>query len=268
MAKSKFEYVKKFEDDDKLLPNCWIVVRIDGHKFHRFSEDHGYEKPNDIRGLSLMNCCAKKVMKEFQDIVISYGESDEYSFVFKRTSSLYSRRSSKLMSNIATCFASNFVFHWKKFFPDQELKYPAIFDARTVLYPDIRNIKDYLSWRQADCHINNLYNTCFWMLVQKGGLTTTAAEAKLKGTLSADKNELLFSEYDVNYNNIDPMYRKGTSLIWTSYEEKVPKTVPGETAPSRDNVECVVVRERKQVSELYTDIIGDQFWIDYPDILI
>ena len=35
MAKSKFEYVKQFETEDKCLPNCWIVVRIDGKGFHR-----------------------------------------------------------------------------------------------------------------------------------------------------------------------------------------------------------------------------------------
>ena len=30
MALSRFEYVKKFEADDSLLRECWIVVRIDG----------------------------------------------------------------------------------------------------------------------------------------------------------------------------------------------------------------------------------------------
>ena len=30
------------------------------------------------------------------------------------------------------------------------------FDARTVLYPNNEILRDYLSWRQADCHINNL----------------------------------------------------------------------------------------------------------------
>ena len=30
------------------------------------------------------------------------------------------------------------------------------FDARTVLYPNDQTLRDYLSWRQADCHINNL----------------------------------------------------------------------------------------------------------------
>jgi len=32
-AKSKYEYVKQFEQDDALLPGCWIVIRIDGKGF-------------------------------------------------------------------------------------------------------------------------------------------------------------------------------------------------------------------------------------------
>ncbi|GFR58438.1 tRNA(His) guanylyltransferase [Elysia marginata] len=35
MAKSKFEYVRQFEADDPCLPNCWVVVRIDGKAFHK-----------------------------------------------------------------------------------------------------------------------------------------------------------------------------------------------------------------------------------------
>lgn len=36
----------------------------------------------------------------------------------------------------------------------------------------------------------------------------------LQGTLTADKNEILFSEFNINYNNEPLMYRKGTVLIW------------------------------------------------------
>ena len=35
MAKSKFEYVRKFEQNDACLLNTWIVVRLDGKCFHR-----------------------------------------------------------------------------------------------------------------------------------------------------------------------------------------------------------------------------------------
>ena len=33
MANSKYSYVKHFETDDGLLPDCWIVVRVDGKGF-------------------------------------------------------------------------------------------------------------------------------------------------------------------------------------------------------------------------------------------
>lgn len=103
MAKSKFEYVRLFETEDRCLPNSceWIflfqfiigceynllelgiVVRVDGKGFHKFSTEHDYEKPNDMRALSLMNKAATSVMEEFKDICLAYGQSDEYSFVFR-----------------------------------------------------------------------------------------------------------------------------------------------------------------------------------------
>eukprot|EP01027_Heterolobosea_sp_BB2_P017948 GEZU01025363.1.p1 GENE.GEZU01025363.1~~GEZU01025363.1.p1 ORF type:complete len:227 (+),score=31.98 GEZU01025363.1:44-724(+) len=213
MAKSKFEYVKQFEKEDILLPECWILVRIDGRYFTRFSAEHDFEKPNDLAALKLMNRCAEEVMKEFADIVIAYGESDEYSFILRKSSNLFSRRESKITTNIVSLFASNYVFLWKDYMPaSKPLKYPPTFDARAVCYPNEKTLRDYLSWRQADCHINNLYNTCFWKLVQAGE-TTTNAEKILSGTFSKDKHELLFSRFGINYNNIDPIYRKGTVLV-------------------------------------------------------
>lgn len=171
MAKSSFEYVKKFEQDDTLLPNTWIVVRLDGKCFHKFSEDHNFQKPNDLRALSLMNYAAFKVLHEFNDLLMAFGQSDEYSFIFKKNSSLYKRRAAKLLTTINSKFSSSYVFYWNKFFDKQVLKYPPTFDGRIVLYPSDENLIDYLKWRQADVHINNLYNTTFWTLILQGGLS-------------------------------------------------------------------------------------------------
>ena len=38
MAKSKYDYVRQFELDDRCLLNVWMVVRIDGSNFHEFSK--------------------------------------------------------------------------------------------------------------------------------------------------------------------------------------------------------------------------------------
>ena len=54
MANSRFQYVKKFELSDALLPDTYLVARLDGHRFTKFTAEHGYTKPNDERGLLLM----------------------------------------------------------------------------------------------------------------------------------------------------------------------------------------------------------------------
>ncbi|XP_046855116.1 probable tRNA(His) guanylyltransferase [Xenia sp. Carnegie-2017] len=254
MAKSKFEYTRKFENNDSCLLNCFIVVRLDGRNFHRFSDCHEFEKPNDENALKLMNRCAKEVLKEFQDLILAYGQSDEYSFVFKRSTTLFKRRASKLMTNLASYFASCYVFHWPEYFVEKRLEYPPTFDGRVILYPTETNLRDYLSWRQADCHINNLYNTCFWNLVKKAGISPEDAEKRLCGTVSSDKNEILFSEFNINYNELPEIYKKGSILLW---EQK--------TVAVKDKA---IVRAHPTVVTLHIDIIKDNFWISRPNLLV
>lgn len=170
----------------------------------------------------------------------------------------------KLMTHVTSQFSSSFVFYWKEYFGEQPLLYPPSFDGRVVLYPSNRNVRDYLSWRQADCHINNLYNTAFWTLVQKGGLTTTQAEERLNGTLATDKNEILFSEFNINYNNESSVYKKGTTLIWEKVNETTTKQIK---RPNEEETEVTVTRTRKKVTSHSCDVIGDQFWDEHPDIL-
>ncbi|XP_014209029.1 probable tRNA(His) guanylyltransferase isoform X2 [Copidosoma floridanum] len=248
MAKSKYDYVREFESEDSCLPNCWIVVRIDGRNFSKFSEAHQFIKPNDLAALELMNRAASTVMEEFREIVIAFGQSDEYSFVFRKDTSLFKRRASKLMTNCCSLFSSSYVYFWPQYFKNKELHYPPSFDARVVLYPTDKNLRDYLAWRQADVHINNLYNTCFWSLVLKKQMSPQQAEERLSGTLASHKNELLFQEIGINYNNEPAIFRKGSTLV----RKLVPNGM-GHRKPS--------------IVPLVDDIIGDRFWKENPEII-
>jgi tRNA(His) guanylyltransferase len=118
-----------------------------------------------------MNRSAVAVMEELQDVSLAYGQSDEYSFVLRKDTNMYNRRQSKIMSAINSIFSASYVHYWSSYFKNIKLLYPPSFDARTVLYPSDQNLRDYLSWRQADTHINNLYNTAFWGLVLMKGLS-------------------------------------------------------------------------------------------------
>lgn len=42
--------LNEFEVEDVIKPNEWIVIRIDGKGFHKFSEKHKFVKPNDADG--------------------------------------------------------------------------------------------------------------------------------------------------------------------------------------------------------------------------
>ncbi|CZT51915.1 THG1 Protein required for tRNAHis guanylylation at 5 prime [Rhynchosporium secalis] len=279
MANSKYEYVKNFEQPDLLIPNTWIVVRIDGRGFHKFSNKYAFEKPNDRRALDLMNAAAMAVMNELPDIVIAYGISDEYSFVFHKTCALFERRSSKLVTTIVSTFTAYYVHLWSTHFPDLPLTAPLpSFDGRAVQYPSVQNLRDYMSWRQVDSHINNLYNTTFWALIQLGGFDAKSAEKELAGSLSADKNEILFSRFKINYNNEPEIYKKG-SVVFRDYEMVEPgtaleildedsaKTVEGIALSKTQEEKDKKRRAKARITIQHVDIIKDEFWERRPWLL-
>lgn len=248
----KPEYIRSFEFETRLMPFTWIVVRIDGCHFHKFTEMHDFVKPNEERALKLMNSCAMAVLEEFHnDVVFAYGVSDEYSFILKNSTNLYQRRAGKIVSAIVSFFTSMYVMRWKDFFKEKELKYPPSFDGRAVCYPSREILRDYLSWRQVDCHINNQYNSCFWKLVASGK-SKKEAQNSLKGAQLQKKVE----ELEIDYNNLPLMFRHGSSVFWDKGDEFLMHQENGELC------KCC----RKVVVE-HCDIIASTFWLEHPSIL-
>lgn len=52
----------------------------------------------------------------------------------------------------------------------------------------------------------------------KTGKSNQEVEQILKDTNSGQKNEILFSEFGINYNNIEEIYRRGTLIYYTTEE--------------------------------------------------
>lgn len=163
MANSKYDFHKEEEQSTDLRFNrgTYIIIRIDGHKFHEFSAEHKFHKPNDKRALDLMVESAKQVIKTYKGhIPLAYGHSDEFSFLIRSSSNLMNRRVFKITSMLPVIFATFYNSNWERFFgATSKIKYNAWFDARPKEYPNCNSVMDYFRWRQVDCHINNLYNT-------------------------------------------------------------------------------------------------------------
>jgi len=135
---------------------------------------------------------------------------------------------------------------------------------------------------KVSAHINNLYNTAFWALVQQGGQTTKEAHETLRGTVSSQKQEILYSRFGINYNDLPGQFRKGSIIV----REKLPivetdddegeadikikaDSIPNEndpvpdvddTAPAKSSAEKRRARATTQQRLLHYDIIGDGFW--------
>ena len=117
-----------------------------------------------------MDRAARCVMEEFSDIVLGFGESDEFrclaffacngirinctvssdSFLLRRSTTLYKRRETKILSTLVSHFTAAYIFNWATYFASTPLQYPPTFDARIILYPSNRVVRDYFAWRQAD----------------------------------------------------------------------------------------------------------------------
>lgn len=116
------------------------------------------------------------------------------------------------------------------------------FDGRIILYPKLKHVRDYLSWRQADCKHPPILSFHFWRrprshkqsfqllflgtrqegTISPGSLRSTEGrmhnEVFLRTcisqtTFSADKNEILFTECGINYNALPLLHRKGTTIF-------------------------------------------------------
>lgn len=227
------------------------------------------------------------MVKEFTDVVLAFGESDEYSFVLRRETALFKRRPAKIITSIVSLFTAVYVMKWSEVMVNETgiptiLACPPQFDGRVVCYPTVQSLRDYLSWRQADTHINNLYNTCFWALV-RNGKTQSDAEALLRGTVSKEKNELLFSTFGINYNDEPAIFRKGSIIIRRAIDP-TGETVVGHTSAgavtdvaaqevdnsnhASDQQRKHARRVRREVVVIHEDLIRPSFWESYPDMCV
>lgn len=110
----------------------------------------------------------------------------------------------------------------------------------------------------ADCHINNLYNTTFWALVNTG-LTKDATNTKLKGTFAKDKNELL-QQLGINYVNEPEVYKRGSVIIRLTNQNLKGKYLTDKLLFEGDDYTIKLIKENITIDVCHEDIIKNDFW--------
>ncbi len=211
--------------DQVLLPELYLVARLDGNRFTRLTKEIcKFEAPFDARFRDMMVETVKALMTYGFRVIYGYTESDEISLLFHPEEDSFGRKVRKYNSLLAGVASAAF---------SQQLGQPGIFDCRMVPLPTVERVQDYFLWRQEDAHRNSLNAYCYWML-RKQGKSVVEATKLLEGQSVAFKNELLFQS-GINYDKLPGWQKRGIGIYWEPYEKQGfnPKTGKTETAIRR-----------------------------------
>lgn len=202
--------------DTRIIPNIYMVARIDGRSFTRLTKEvHQFEAPYDIKFRDMMVETVKHLVDCGFKITYGYTQSDEISLLFDLKDDTFQRKERKLNSVLAGEASAKFSLL---------LGYIGAFDSRICSLPNKDLVVDYFRWRNEDAHRNALNSHCYWNL-RNEGFTPKEASDNLLGMSVADKNELLFQK-SVNFNDLPSWQKRGIGVYWEEYkkEAKNPKT--------------------------------------------
>lgn len=212
----------KFDDLDKrmrvferahdfcVLPNMYMVARIDGRSFTKLTkEKHQFKALFDTRFRDLMVETVQHLMNCGFNVIYGYTESDEISLLFSLKEDTFGRKIRKFNSILAGEASAKFTL---------SLKDLAAFDCRISQLPSKKEVVDYFRWRNEDAFRNALNAHCYWKL-RANGLTARKSTKALEGLSIPNKNELLF-ENGVNFNELPNWQKRGIGLYWIKYEKE------------------------------------------------
>lgn len=249
----------KFDDlDDKMrvyetaqdrcvLPNMYIIARIDGRSFTRLTKEiHQFNAPFDERFRDLMVETLKHLMNCGFNVVYGYTESDEISLLFHFKETTFSRKTRKYISILAGEASAKF---------SSLLGDVGAFDCRLSELPNKQLVEDYFRWRNEDAHRNALNAHCYWRLRQDN-FSQSQATAKIERMSIANKNELLF-QYGINFNEVPNWQKRGIGIYWKDVQKEGfnPKTNEKVLVDRRELFTDYELPMRDSYNQFISDII-------------
>ena len=196
--------------DQFILPDMYLVARLDGRSFTRLTKEVcQFEAPFDERFRDMMIKTVQYLMNCGFRMIYGFTESDEISLLFHPDDQTFGRKVRKLNTTLAGEASAAFSLESGRL---------ATFDCRIVPLTNIERVCDYFLWRQEDAHRNSLNAYCYWTL-RKEGMSKTQATALLEGKSVSYKNELLFSK-GINYNDVPNWQKRGIGVRYQEVEKE------------------------------------------------
>lgn len=211
------------EPDRCVLPNMYMVARLDGRNFTRLTkETYRFEAPFDEKFRDLMIETLKHLMNCGFKVIYGFTESDEISLLFDFNENAFSRKHRKYISILAGEASAKF---------SSLLGGMGVFDCRLSELPTAQLVVDYFRWRNEDAYRNALNAHCYWRLRQEQ-LNSTQASKQLENLSVAQKNELLFQR-GINFNDLPAWQKRGIGVYWKTYYKEGVNPILGKSEPTQ-----------------------------------
>ena len=219
MESKKFEaQLRSYETalDQRVPPDLWMVVRLDGISFTGTTKRFNLSKPFDFNFTEAMVKTAQSLLAHsgFQ-VVYAYTMSDEISLLIAPEDQTFGRKTRKILSSLASHAGAAMQREMER--PEIQIQYEHAygeflwsFDARISVLPKEDVVVDYFRWRLSEATRNCINTHCYWTLRQEG-MKKKEATAELRGKNFAELNEFLFSR-ETNFNDLPLWQRRGVGV--------------------------------------------------------
>jgi tRNA(His) 5'-end guanylyltransferase len=194
-----------------VLPRRTLTVcRVDGRAFHSFLR-HA-DKPFDNAVMSAMDAVAEALCAEMSGAAFAFTQSDECSVLLTDFESHGTQPwFGGVVQKIASIAASTATVAFNRRYGVDHDDACATFDARVFTIPDPVEVANYFLWRQRDCVRNSI---------------SMAAQAKfshkqLHGKSTGVMQEMLWSEYGINWNDYPAGAKRGRVCVRHTEEQEV-----------------------------------------------
>ena len=240
----------------QLLRRMPVAIRLDGKAFHTFTR--GFQKPFDPVLMDTMQRTMKYLCENIQGCVFGYTQSDEITLILtdyqKLTSEAWFNYEVQKMASISASMAT---VAFNKYFSENIIKYNstydplveenkrlieryvnaaekgAIFDARCFNIPK-EEVTNLIYWRQLDATRNSI------QMVGQAHFS----HAELKDKTCSDIQDMLMTQYGINWNVFTIPCKRGTACIKVEEKEiiKEPNVYFGEQIGER-----IIVRRKWKI---------------------
>jgi tRNA(His) guanylyltransferase len=175
------------------MPNCPIMVRIDGKAFHSFTSN--LNKPYDDGLVQAMDTLTYDLCN-FSDAVLGYTQSDEITLVLSKESPEQELFFNGKIQKLCSVLASYATYTFNNIFKNEGKM--ALFDCRVFPVPNLSEATNCLLWREMDATRNSIQMAA----------RTYYSHKECNNKNFSDLSDMLINK-GVNWNNYPARFKRG-----------------------------------------------------------